>query len=195
LPLGWRHASELERHEILRDMFEAIYVDTNTKQLVGVKPFAEFVPLFTQTTMVEMAGVFVKEKDPYTESLIQTLGVSGGSDGIRIVARREGFRPRLNDLIRVAPMPDRLAEPQSTYLVHSDIGATPVLRKSPSELSIVHWPLLATATRRTPSLLVVNGLHHTFLRCLSASWGWTMPSQPVDGSFANYPPRLARRSV
>jgi len=39
----------MERHEVLTDTFELIYLDTSTKLLVGVKPYADLVPLFRQT--------------------------------------------------------------------------------------------------------------------------------------------------
>jgi hypothetical protein len=111
LPKAWPDATEMERHEILRDMFEAIYIDANTKQVVGVKPYPEFVPLFKQTLMDETgSGVFGKQKDPNIESLIQKLGVSHGSDGIRIFARREGFRSRPSGLSYVPLTSFRIAE-------------------------------------------------------------------------------------
>jgi hypothetical protein len=49
------------RHAILREMFEAVYVDTDSKQIVGVKPYAEFVPMFRQTQLIERDRMFVLE--------------------------------------------------------------------------------------------------------------------------------------
>ncbi len=162
----WHKADQCQRHAILKEIFDAIYVDTHTRQIVGVKPYIEFVPMFRQTQLLEVEGRFVLKNDE--TALDGRLPVWNGRDGIRIFARREGFRPRPNDLTRVAPIAYRFAEPRSTYLVHINSAAVSVLQEQPSELSIAHWILLGTATYRAPSLPVLNGLHHDYVRHVGA---------------------------
>ena len=81
----WGKADKAQRHAILKEMFEAVYVDTDLKCIVGVKPYAEFVPLFQQTQLVERNHCFVLENGEaaLNGSSIGRLAVSGGSDGIR----------------------------------------------------------------------------------------------------------------
>lgn len=52
----WSKADAAQKHNILHEMFEAIYVDTDLKLLVSVKPYAKFVPVFRQTNLVFRAG-------------------------------------------------------------------------------------------------------------------------------------------
>jgi hypothetical protein len=49
------------RHAVVKEMFEAALIDTDQKRIVGVKPYAEFVPLFRQTRMMERDWMFVLE--------------------------------------------------------------------------------------------------------------------------------------
>ena len=62
LPNTWKKAPYSERHELLRDLFEAVYIDTPVKQIVGVVPFAEFVPLFKQMPLHEEQGIFMLKR-------------------------------------------------------------------------------------------------------------------------------------
>jgi hypothetical protein len=89
----WHKADLCQRHAILKEIFDAVYVDTHTKQIVGVKPYIEFVPMFRQTQLVETEGRFVLKNEE--AALDGQLPVWDGRDGIRIFARREvGYRPR-----------------------------------------------------------------------------------------------------
>jgi DNA invertase Pin-like site-specific DNA recombinase len=161
----WGKADKAHRHAILKEMLDAVYVDTDTKRIVGITPYAEFVPLFRQTKLVERNYRFVLENDEAAQAAncTERLDVSGGSDGIRIFARREGFRPRPRDIVGFAPVTLRLAEPRNTYLVQGHIAATSIRQGLVSELSITHWILLATATHTTPSSSVWNVLHNNHL--------------------------------
>ena len=53
IPSAWRHATKEERRDMLRLMLEAIYVDLDTKQMVGVRPKPSFLPLFNLKEPVE----------------------------------------------------------------------------------------------------------------------------------------------
>jgi DNA invertase Pin-like site-specific DNA recombinase len=99
----WGKADKAHRHAILKEMFEAVYIDTDEKCVVGVRPYAEFVPLLRQTNLVEHEGMFVLEKDETAQggNTSGRLHVSGGRDGRRSCARREGWyrpRPRVNGI-------------------------------------------------------------------------------------------------
>lgn len=59
----WAKADGIQRRGILKEMFEAVYIDPATKTITGVKPYAEFVPLFRQTKLIEREFRFVLEND------------------------------------------------------------------------------------------------------------------------------------
>jgi hypothetical protein len=88
----WNKADRAHRQAILREMFEAVYVDTDTKQIVGVRPYAAFVPMFRQTMLVERDWQFVLENKEIAPggSTPERSYVLNGSDGRRSCARREG---------------------------------------------------------------------------------------------------------
>lgn len=44
---AWTAATKEERHQLLSMMLDAVYVDMQAGQIVGVKPKAEFLPLFS----------------------------------------------------------------------------------------------------------------------------------------------------
>ena len=46
LVLAWQGATKDERHEMLRLMLDAIYVDVIEKTVVGLQPKPAFLPLF-----------------------------------------------------------------------------------------------------------------------------------------------------
>ena len=86
------------KHSILREIFEAVYVDTDTKCIVGVKPYAEFVPLFRQTKMIEQDYQFVlkNEQTAQDSESSERSYVRYGSDGHRGSMRplNRGYRPK-----------------------------------------------------------------------------------------------------
>ena len=86
---AWAKADKAHRHAMLKEMFDAVYIDTDNKLIVGVKPYAEFVPLFRQTNLVERDCMFVLKNEETSESGGSSgeLAVSGGRDGRRIIAR------------------------------------------------------------------------------------------------------------
>ena len=88
---AWGKASLDEQHAILKELFEAAYINTNTEELIGVRPFAEFVPIFKQTTLIEVNGVFMLGKSETAEQLVRRLGVSNGSDGVDMPSRNTGL--------------------------------------------------------------------------------------------------------
>ena len=59
----WGKADQVHRHAILKEMFDAIFIDANHKTIVGVKPYAEFVPMFRQTKLAECDGMFVLKNE------------------------------------------------------------------------------------------------------------------------------------
>ena len=79
-------------------MFEAVYVNTDTKCIVGVKPYAELEPLFRQTKMIECDYQFILENEEAAQDSknLERLHVSGGSDGRRGSLRplNRGYRPK-----------------------------------------------------------------------------------------------------
>ena len=85
----WFKADKAQRHAILREIFEAIYIDTDTKRIVGVKPYAEFVPMFRQTKLIEKDWQFSLEKEQTARECdsAERSYVQYGSDGIRIIVR------------------------------------------------------------------------------------------------------------
>ena len=60
----WDSANPARRHAILREIFEAVYIDTDNKCIVSVKPFPEFVSMFRLTPLVEDDDHFVLENAP-----------------------------------------------------------------------------------------------------------------------------------
>jgi hypothetical protein len=56
---AWPAAGHERRHAILKELFEAVYVDTDAQQIVGVAPHAELEPLFGQTRLVVREGRYV----------------------------------------------------------------------------------------------------------------------------------------
>ncbi|MCS6846528.1 MAG: recombinase family protein [Anaerolineae bacterium] len=83
----WGKANKQQRHAILREIFEAVYVDTNAKTIVGVKPYVEFVPMFRQTRLIERDCTFILEESETARSAdtAERSYVQYGSDGIRII--------------------------------------------------------------------------------------------------------------
>ena len=77
----WHKSDQQQRHAILKEIFDAIYVNTHTRQIVGVKPYIEFVPMFRQTQLVENEGRFVLKNEE--AALDGQLPVWNGRDGIR----------------------------------------------------------------------------------------------------------------
>ena len=43
---AWEIATKEERREMLQMMLDAVYIDMTTKEVVGLKPKADFLPLF-----------------------------------------------------------------------------------------------------------------------------------------------------
>ena len=43
---AWDMATKEERHDMLKMMLNAVYIDMRTKQVVGLEPKAPFLPLF-----------------------------------------------------------------------------------------------------------------------------------------------------
>jgi hypothetical protein len=82
---SWTKANKQQRQTMLKEMFEAVYIDPASKHIVGVKPYAEFVPLFQQTEMIEHDYRFVLEKETTAQNgcSSERSYVSSGSDGIR----------------------------------------------------------------------------------------------------------------
>ena len=44
--VAWQNATKEERRDMLRLMLGAVYVDTTTKEVVGLQPKPAFLPLF-----------------------------------------------------------------------------------------------------------------------------------------------------
>jgi hypothetical protein len=60
----WEGASKRIRRDMLRTIFEAVYVDVEARQLVCVKPWPPFVLLFRMDGLQEKDGCFyVEEKE------------------------------------------------------------------------------------------------------------------------------------
>jgi hypothetical protein len=59
---AWEIATKEERHDMLQMMLDAVYIDMTTKQVVGLKPRAAFLPLFNLGEPVK-AGEFVLATD------------------------------------------------------------------------------------------------------------------------------------
>ena len=70
--LAWENATKEERRNMLRLMLEAVYVDTVSKEVVGLKPKPSFLPLFSMKEPVK-AGEF----------LLSTNLTAGDPDRIR----------------------------------------------------------------------------------------------------------------
>ena len=62
IPLAWRHATKEERRDMLRLMLDAVYVDLDTKEIVGFKPKPSFLPLFGLEEPVETGCVVLTTK-------------------------------------------------------------------------------------------------------------------------------------
>ncbi len=87
-PSAWAKSTPIAKHELLKEVFEAVLIDANTKKISGVVPYAELLPILKQTHLIEERGVFVLKKDLAAELFIQRLdarpaAVSHGRDGIR----------------------------------------------------------------------------------------------------------------
>jgi hypothetical protein len=95
VPTGW---------PILPEMFEAVYMDTDAKQIVGVRPYAEFVPMFRQTPLVERDWQFVLENEMTAQESDSTERsyVLYGSDGGRIIVKLSCWSPH-SRLTRLTP--------------------------------------------------------------------------------------------
>jgi DNA invertase Pin-like site-specific DNA recombinase len=155
----WAKADGERRHAILKNMFEAVYVDTDTKTIIGVKPYAEFVPMFRQTKMVEQDYCFVlkNEEAAQQNESGERLPVWDGSDGRRIFARREGFRPRPRDPFCSLHTTRRLAEPRGVYQMPCYSSAQSEVQGLLDGLSIVHLVLLNATTVGRPGILKATG--------------------------------------
>jgi hypothetical protein len=138
----WTHATTEERSEMLRAMFDAIAIDVDARRVAAFKPKSEYAALMRAAFAIY------------------------GSDGRRIFARREGFRPRPNDLFCVANESYRLAESRGVYFVRSNHAAMPAPQEQSGDLSIVHYVLLAAVPGTHISPPVLNRLHR---ECRSAA--------------------------
>ena len=54
---AWEIATNEERWEMLRMMLDAVYIDMTTKEVVGLKPKAAFLPLFNLDEPVKAGEV------------------------------------------------------------------------------------------------------------------------------------------
>ena len=59
---AWEIATKEERRDMLQMMLDAVYIDMTTKQVVGLKPKAAFLPLFNLDQPVK-AGELVLTTD------------------------------------------------------------------------------------------------------------------------------------
>jgi hypothetical protein len=72
-------------------------LDKDTKRIVGVKPYAEFVPMFRQTTFIEKNWQFSLEEEETARECdsAERSYVQYGSDGIQKRMRRNNrYRAR-----------------------------------------------------------------------------------------------------
>ena len=60
-------ATKEERHQLLTMMLDAVYVDMNNAEVVGVKPRPDFLPLFN-----------LKERVKSREAVLVTTGLEEG---------------------------------------------------------------------------------------------------------------------
>ena len=86
---SWGKAERTLKHSILHEMFEAVYINTDTKCIVGVKPYAELVLLFRQTKMIERDYQFILENNETAQDSKnpERSYVQYGSDGHRGIVR------------------------------------------------------------------------------------------------------------
>lgn len=139
------HSDLCQRHAILKEIFDAVYVDTHTKQIVGVKPYIEFVPMFRQTQLVENERRFVPKNEE--AALDGQLPVWGGRDGIRIFARREsGYRPK----------PSECAAPHSSYWYSKEYSERNLLAVSEATLFYCAVPMPSLRELCPPCSLVAR---------------------------------------
>ena len=54
---AWEIATKEERREMLQMMLDAVYIDMTTKEVVGLKPKAAFLPLFNLDEPVKAGEV------------------------------------------------------------------------------------------------------------------------------------------
>jgi hypothetical protein len=60
----WASAPKKIQRDILRTVFEAIYVDIGARRLVCVKPYPQFTPFFRMDGLSEKGGCFyVREEE------------------------------------------------------------------------------------------------------------------------------------
>jgi len=78
LVLAWQNATLVERRDMLRLVFEAVYVDITAKEIVGLKPKPAFLPLFKLDKPVKAGEVALTTK------------LTG--DGVRPTRTRPGLR-------------------------------------------------------------------------------------------------------
>ncbi len=69
---AWEIATKEERRDMLQMMLDAVYIDMQTKQVVGLKPKAAFLPLFALDEPVK-AGEFVLCTELTAAALDSTL--------------------------------------------------------------------------------------------------------------------------
>jgi hypothetical protein len=56
---SWGMANKAQKRDMLQLMLDAVYVDTDERQIVGYKPHPDFELLFKQTSMREIDGKFI----------------------------------------------------------------------------------------------------------------------------------------
>ena len=61
---AWAEATSEERHQLLKVMLDAVYVDMQTGKVVGIKPKPEFLPLFNLKEPVRAGEVVLVVGDP-----------------------------------------------------------------------------------------------------------------------------------
>lgn len=59
---SWQKATREQKRDMLHLMLNAVYVDTDKREIVSVEPHSEFELLFRQTTMRQVDGRFVVDK-------------------------------------------------------------------------------------------------------------------------------------
>ena len=69
---AWEIATKEERHEMLQMMLDAVYIDMTTKEVVGLRPKAAFLPLFNLDEPVK-AGELVLSTSLTAGALDSTL--------------------------------------------------------------------------------------------------------------------------
>jgi DNA invertase Pin-like site-specific DNA recombinase len=141
---SWTKAAKEKRRAMLKEMFEAVYIDPANKKVVGVKPYAEFVPLFQQTRMIEHDYRFVLENETTAQDdcSSERSYVSSGSDGRRLCASHMRHTS-----------PSRVRRVRSNNTRNSGCGLMPAMRRrSVSTITAAH--IACTISRRMYLLAV-----------------------------------------